>query len=143
MRRRAALIASAIVFATGIVYGGILVRQAGPGGVVAELHPNTVIFAVAVVLIAFLAAYGAVGRAPQARAVALWAGVPGLAVLGILAGFSIGVLLLIALVPTAVAGVSALGEAGVRRRVTLLASAGAALAWVGVGALLLWLPSVV
>ena len=142
MRRRAALLASAIVIATGIVYGGILIRQAGPGGVLADLDPNTVIFAVAIVLIAVLTGYGAVGRGPEARTVALWVALPGLVVLGFLAGFSIGGLLLLAGVPTFVAGVSSLGEAGVRRSVAFLAAAAAALAWVGVGALLLWLPSV-
>jgi hypothetical protein len=142
MRRLAALVASALMIATGLIYWGFLIRQAGQEGVLAALNPNTTIFSAVIVVITGLAAYGALGRDPRLRAVALWAAVPGLVVFGVLAGFSIGVLLLIAAVPASIAAVSALGDPGVRRTVALGAAALAALAWLGVGALLLWLPTV-
>ena len=141
MRRRAALVATAIVVATGIIYWAFLVRQAGPDGVLAELGPNVVIVTGAIVVLAGLTAFGALGSAPERRAMALWAAVPGLLLLGVLAGFSIGGFLLAAAVPAVVAGLAALGETPVRRGVVLLAAAVATLGWIGFGALLLGLAS--
>jgi hypothetical protein len=62
-------------------------------------------------------------------------------VLGVLGGFSIGILFLTAAVPTLIAGLASLSEASIRRGLVLGTLAAATLAWAGVGFLLLQLAS--
>ncbi|MGH2392471.1 MAG: hypothetical protein ACRDGH_03110, partial [Candidatus Limnocylindria bacterium] len=84
------LVASAIAAGTGVIYIGFLIKQGTP------FEPFTVVVVTgAIVALAVLAAYGSLGANLERRALALWAAVPGFFGLGYLAGFSIGVPLLI------------------------------------------------
>jgi hypothetical protein len=100
--RHLSLLASAIAAGTGVIYIGFLIKQGTP------FEPLTLVVVTgAIVALAVLSAYGSLSANPRLRALALWAAVPGFFGLGYLAGFSIGVPLLIGGVltlPTAVAG---------------------------------------
>ena len=137
--RRLGLVASALTVGIGIVYWGTLSRQAGPDGLLAELHPNTVMVSVAIAVLAALTAYGALAANPQRRALALWVAIPGFAVLGYLAMFSIGLLFWVAGLVTLLGAVPALRGGDVRSGPVLAWAAALSVAWVGAGALLIWL----
>ncbi len=131
--------ASALTVGIGIFYWGVLVKQAGPEGALSEIQANTLLVTVAIAVLAFLPAYGSFAADPTRRAVALWVAVPGLAVLGYLAGFSIGGLFWVVAIVVLLAAIPAFREPTVRARTVFGWAAGAAVAWLGVGWLIIWL----
>jgi len=101
--RHLSLVASAIAAGTGVVYIGFLIKQGTP-----VPSFTVVVVTAAIATLTVLTAYGSLGANPGRRALALWVAVPGFFGLGYLAGFSIGVPLLIGGVLTVPAAVFAL-----------------------------------
>jgi hypothetical protein len=130
--RHLSLVASAIAAGTGVIYIGFLLKQGTP------VEPLTVVVVTAAIAaLAVLTAYGSLGPNPGRRALALWAAVPGFFGLGYLAGFSIGVPLLIGGVLTLPAALASLRGISLTLRAVLGWIVVILLAWSAVLAALL------
>ena len=139
MTRRLGLVASALLVGIGILYWGLLIGQAGPGGLASEIGPNVILFGVALVVLAVLTAYGAMASSAQRRAIALWVAIPGVAVMGYIAIFSIGLFILLAGLAALAAAIAALRPSDVHLGPVLASVLAASVGWVAIALLIFWL----